>query len=221
MGRSVQKEVKREVERGRVEGVRGGEKRVGVEATHLERRLEEEESRLNHKDVERRRCGYLWGQGEDSKTALGPAKEADNREQCEAVRAASGGPACAEAVGWPRARLHPLAGCMARPRSRPMGEGSVQGELTRAQKERVVSTLQGAFSRVSKHARAMGDERRRHALQNDRSSVTEEPVQKPEHHLRVGGRQIDKPVISRGREQACATQSLVSRSGFVQIAGCM
>ena len=106
--RSMQNEVKREVERGSVEGACGGEKRVGMEGTHLERRLEEEESRRSHGDVERRRCGYLWGQGGHSKTALGPAKEADNREQCEAVRAASGGPACAEAAGWPRARANPF-----------------------------------------------------------------------------------------------------------------
>ena len=98
------------MERGRVEGVRGGEKRVGMEATHLERRQEEEESRRSHGVVERRRCWYLWGQGGDSKTALGPAKEADNREQCEAVRAASGGPACAEAADWPRARANPFVG---------------------------------------------------------------------------------------------------------------
>ena len=192
-----------------------------MEATHLERRLEEEESRLGHGDVERRRCGYLWGQGGDSKTALGPAKEADNREQCEAVSAASGGPARAEAAGWPRARAHPLAGCMARPRSRPMGEGGVQGELTKAQEERVVSTFQGAFSRVSEHARAMGDERRRRALQNDRPSVTEEPVQKPEHHLRVGVEQVHEPVIWRGQKSRCATQSSVSRSWLTQSSDCM
>ena len=213
--------MKREVERGRVEGECGGEKRVGKEATHLERRLEEEESRRSHGDVERRRCEYLWGQGGNSKTALGPAKEADNREQCEAVRAASGGPACAEAAGWPRARAHPLAACMARPRSRPMGEESVQGELTRAQEERVVSTQKGEFSRVSKRAWAVIDERRRRTRQNDRSTRRDKTAKNPEQHLRAGVRQIDKPVISEGREIVCTIRSSVSRRWFVRSSGCM
>ena len=39
---------------------------------HLERRLEEVESRHEHWRAGRRRGGYLRGQGGDSKTTLGP-----------------------------------------------------------------------------------------------------------------------------------------------------